>query len=211
MPGRSLTRPPRTSTTECSCRLWPSPGMYAVISTPFVSRTRAALRSAEFGFFGVRVKTRVQTPRRCGDPWRAGVFVFSGAALRPLRTSWFKVGPECLLVSQTVEGLPTHKEGRQGAGPANRLRHGSERCRAPQTPLDRRFAASREDRDRAPLLAAARDRKSAAAPSTVRRSPRAGAYAGQEFLGGRKCGRRGTSAVRGAWRDNGVGGDHRSA
>src|SRR3954449_3013251 len=26
-PGRSLTRPPRTSTTECSCRLWPSPGM----------------------------------------------------------------------------------------------------------------------------------------------------------------------------------------
>src|SRR5436305_14005284 len=26
-PGRSLTRPPRTSTTECSCRLCPSPGM----------------------------------------------------------------------------------------------------------------------------------------------------------------------------------------
>src|SRR5438445_12373465 len=26
-PGKSLTRPPRTSTTECSCRLWPSPGM----------------------------------------------------------------------------------------------------------------------------------------------------------------------------------------
>src|SRR6266576_3187208 len=26
-PGRSLTRPPRISTTECSCRLWPSPGM----------------------------------------------------------------------------------------------------------------------------------------------------------------------------------------
>src|SRR5207302_2057185 len=25
MPGRSLTRPPRISTTECSCRLWPSP------------------------------------------------------------------------------------------------------------------------------------------------------------------------------------------
>src|SRR5207253_10530531 len=26
-PGRSLTRPPRIKTTECSCRLWPSPGM----------------------------------------------------------------------------------------------------------------------------------------------------------------------------------------
>src|SRR6266849_1473405 len=26
-PGRSLTRPPRMSTTECSCRLWPIPGM----------------------------------------------------------------------------------------------------------------------------------------------------------------------------------------
>src|SRR3954467_2832091 len=114
MPGRSLTRPPRTSTTECSCRLWPSPGMYAVISTPFVSRTRAALRSAEFGFFGVRVKTRVQTPRRCGEPWRAGVFVLSCAALRPLRTRWFTACTGFLLVSQTVEGLPAQKEGRQG-------------------------------------------------------------------------------------------------
>ena len=32
------------------------PGMYAVTSTPVVSRTRATLRSAEFGFFGVCVK-----------------------------------------------------------------------------------------------------------------------------------------------------------
>src|SRR5918911_1701451 len=87
--------------------------MYAVISRPFVSRTRAALRSAEFGLRGVRVKTRVQTPRRCGDPCRCGVFVFSVMALRPLRTSWLTVGTG-LLVSQTVEGLPTHKEGRQG-------------------------------------------------------------------------------------------------
>src|SRR6202021_762163 len=51
-PGRSLTRPPRTSTTECSCRLWPSPGMQAPPSMPLVSRTRATLRRAEFGFFG---------------------------------------------------------------------------------------------------------------------------------------------------------------
>src|SRR5581483_7143124 len=65
-PGRSLTRPPRTRTTECSCRLWPSPGMYVPTSIPFVSRTRAIFRSAEFGFFGVIVETRVQTPRFCG-------------------------------------------------------------------------------------------------------------------------------------------------
>ena len=54
-PGRSLTRPPRMSTTECSCRLWPSPGMYEVTSMPLVNRTRATLRSAEFGFLGVEV------------------------------------------------------------------------------------------------------------------------------------------------------------
>ena len=29
------------------------PGMYAVTSMPVVRRTRATLRSAEFGFFGV--------------------------------------------------------------------------------------------------------------------------------------------------------------
>ena len=34
--------------------------------------TRATLRSAEFGFFGVVVYTRVHTPRRCGLPLRAG-------------------------------------------------------------------------------------------------------------------------------------------
>src|SRR5581483_6706747 len=54
-PGRSLTRPPRINTTECSCKLWPTPGMYDVTSMPLVSRTRATLRSAEFGFFGVVV------------------------------------------------------------------------------------------------------------------------------------------------------------
>jgi small subunit ribosomal protein S12 len=47
--------------------------MYAVTSTPLTSRTRATLRSAEFGFFGVRVITCRQTPRRCGAPQRRGV------------------------------------------------------------------------------------------------------------------------------------------
>jgi hypothetical protein len=46
-----------------------------VTSIPLVSRTRATFRSAEFGFLGVVVYTRVQTPRFCGQPaapdWRS--------------------------------------------------------------------------------------------------------------------------------------------
>jgi hypothetical protein len=61
--------------------------MYAPTSAPFVRRTRATLRSAEFGFLGVCVMTRVHTPRFCGAPASAGVFVFAFAAFRPLRTS----------------------------------------------------------------------------------------------------------------------------
>src|SRR5947209_16738505 len=91
-PGRSRTRPPRTSTMECSCRLWPTPGMYAVTSWPLVSRTRATLRSAEFGFLGVLVYTRVQTPRRWGAPRRAGVLLLVVFDCRPLRTSCWIVG-----------------------------------------------------------------------------------------------------------------------
>src|SRR5437764_10763497 len=59
---------------------------------PLVSRTRATLRRAEFGFFGVVVYTRVHTPRRCGAPFRAGVLVLSCFCSRPLRTSWAMVG-----------------------------------------------------------------------------------------------------------------------
>src|SRR3989344_1590994 len=66
-PGKSFTRPPRITTTECSCRVWPSPGIYAVTSIPFVNLTRATFRKAEFGFFGVMVLTERQTPRLKGD------------------------------------------------------------------------------------------------------------------------------------------------
>ena len=62
--------------------------MYAVTSKPFVSRTRATLRRAEFGFFGVVVYTRVQTPRFCGFRCRAGALFFFDCALRPFRTSF---------------------------------------------------------------------------------------------------------------------------
>src|SRR5437764_8610793 len=77
---------------ECSCRLWPTPGMYAVTSMPLVRRTRATLRRAEFGFFGVFVYTRVHTPRRWGAPFRAGVFVLSDLVLRPILSSCWIVG-----------------------------------------------------------------------------------------------------------------------
>src|SRR5437764_3364467 len=61
---------------------------------PLVSRTRATLRSAEFGFLGVCVKTRVHTPRRWGEPFSAGVLVLVALVSRPLRTSWAIVGTQ---------------------------------------------------------------------------------------------------------------------
>jgi hypothetical protein len=45
------------------------------------------LRSAELGFFGVVVYTRVQTPRRCGQLASAGEALLYVFGLRGLRTS----------------------------------------------------------------------------------------------------------------------------
>src|SRR5688572_25780342 len=47
---------------------------------------------AEFGFFGVRVITCTQTPRRNGAFCNAGDFDLYLSLLRPLRTSWLIVG-----------------------------------------------------------------------------------------------------------------------
>src|SRR6185369_4246618 len=66
--------------------------MYEVTSRPLVSRTRATLRRAEFGFFGVVVYTRMQTPRFWGHACIAGVLDFLRTASRPIRTSWLMVG-----------------------------------------------------------------------------------------------------------------------
>src|SRR5215203_2356398 len=66
--------------------------MYAVTSMPLVRRTRATFRSAEFGFFGVVVYTRVQTPRRWGAPFSAGVLPLAGLDARPFLTSCWIVG-----------------------------------------------------------------------------------------------------------------------
>jgi hypothetical protein len=51
--------------------------MYAITSMPFVNRTFATFRKAEFGFFGVRVMTCKHTPRRCGHFPNAGAFDFA--------------------------------------------------------------------------------------------------------------------------------------
>src|SRR5216684_7173762 len=77
---------------ECSCKLWPMPGMYVVTSTEFVKRTRATLRNAEFGFFGVCVYTRMHTPRFSGQPISAGDFVLTCTFSRPIRTNCENVG-----------------------------------------------------------------------------------------------------------------------
>jgi hypothetical protein len=63
---------------------------------PLVRRTRATFRSAELGFFGVVVYTRVHTPRRWGAPFSAGVLVLSDFDSRPLRTSCWIVGTRLL-------------------------------------------------------------------------------------------------------------------
>src|SRR5271165_3151908 len=66
-------------------------------------RTRATFRSAELGFFGVVVYTRVHTPRRCGaavfflrplPDLSPGVAIFFLGVTRPLRTSCEVVGIE---------------------------------------------------------------------------------------------------------------------
>src|SRR6476619_5270033 len=97
--------------------------MYAVTSMPPEMRTRATLRSAEFGFFGVVVYTRVQTPRRWGaatfflrplPDFRPGVASFFVFGLRPLRTSWDVVGirREMIAALQHRQATDARRRGR---------------------------------------------------------------------------------------------------
>src|SRR5580698_3308973 len=82
------------------------PGMYVVTSTEFVSRARATLRSAELGFFGVCVYTRMHTPRFSGHPCSAGDFVFTFTLSRPLRTNCANVGTALPQSSETSIFIP---------------------------------------------------------------------------------------------------------
>src|SRR5437764_15433112 len=75
---------------------------------PLVNFTRATLRSAEFGFLGVVVYTRVHTPRRCGLPLSAAVLALAALSWRPLRTSCWMVGMDRLSVSVRVFVVLVH-------------------------------------------------------------------------------------------------------
>src|SRR5262245_44575409 len=75
--------------------------MYAQTSRPFESRTRATLRSAEFGFLGVCVETRMHTPRRCGHFIRSRALIFFCLIARPRRTSCWMVGISSLTRART--------------------------------------------------------------------------------------------------------------
>src|SRR5215213_10190817 len=97
---------------------------------PFVSRTRATLRSAEFGFFGVWVNTRTQTPRFCGLSCNAGLLVFVTTFERPFRTSWLIVGTVEPLQSRTP--LRTRKNVNTPHG--NASRRPTDRCSRPKKP-----------------------------------------------------------------------------
>jgi hypothetical protein len=70
-----------------------------------VNLTLATLRRAEFGFLGVEVYTRVQTPLFCGAPFSAGVLVFFFTRFLPLRTNWLIVGifSSCFSIKVTAK------------------------------------------------------------------------------------------------------------
>src|SRR6202012_6082894 len=92
---------------------------------PLVKRTRATLRSAEFGFLGMVVYTRVHTPRRCGaatfflrplPDLRPGVASFFLGAWRPLRINWLVVGMRQRRVAGAHGGRRPRPRGRRSAG-----------------------------------------------------------------------------------------------
>src|SRR3954451_230380 len=117
---------------------------------PCVSRTRATLRSAEFGFFGVTVATRVQTPRRWGAATRRlapapdlspGVVTFFCGRPRPLRISWLVLGTGAHR-SEIGASLPS--------GYARREANPGARCRWRHQPVRLRRPARRAPRPLSP-------------------------------------------------------------
>src|SRR5699024_5586148 len=109
--GKSFTRAPRTSTTLCSCKLWPIPGIYALISILLDKRTRAYLRNAEIGFLGAIVPTRVQTPRFCGEFkvvyffFLLLKFLFNAGALKFIDFVCFCLCTNCFIVVMYVSSV----------------------------------------------------------------------------------------------------------
>ena len=126
-PGRSCARPPLTSTTLCSWRLCPSPGMYAWRTFPDVSLTRATLRFAELGFLGFAVNTCMTMPFRWGLLSKRGALdkaFFVGRLLRIAWLSVLRVGAEewnvLLLADAEQHGRNTGNVSRGTKGVRNR-------------------------------------------------------------------------------------------
>src|SRR5450432_1506574 len=69
----------------------------------FVKRTFATLRSAELGFLGVVVYTRVQTPRRCGQESSALDLLFARIISLPFLTNCCIVGIRTCLNFRTAK------------------------------------------------------------------------------------------------------------
>src|SRR5215470_11213285 len=101
------------------------PGMYVVTSTALVRRTRATLRKAEFGFFGVCVYTRMHTPRFSGQPISAGDLVFDRTPSLPIRTSCENVGT---VVPLSAVSLRAQTQITDSLGARRQKRESTQRC-----------------------------------------------------------------------------------
>ena len=130
-------------------------------STALVKRTRATFRSAEFGFFGVWVYTRMHTPRFSGQPINAGDLVLLRMPSLPMRTSCANVGTVVLVflrqLSQNRDARSPHKARRHTlrtlalrANKHTRAHNNAERFTAnPETPARN---SARTPRGRTQLL-----------------------------------------------------------
>src|SRR5262249_27200999 len=146
-------------------------GMYEVTSIPLVRRTRATLRSAEFGFFGVVVYTRTHTPRFCGEDISAGAVVLRRCLSRPLFTSWLMVGIENCDILET--------ESRKSSEIPEFLRD-----RGPRTGARRRRGRARRGAGRSGAPAERRRRSAAGSPSShLLENPRESALSGPRRTG----------------------------
>jgi len=86
-----LYRPPRTNTTEAPAGVTDTRNVGRHFKT--VGQTHARnLAQRRFGFFGVVVYTRVQTPRFWGDACKCGALVLYFFLIRAPRISWFISG-----------------------------------------------------------------------------------------------------------------------
>ena len=80
-------------------------------SFPLLKRTLAIFRSAEFGFFGVIVRTTKQTPCLCGQASNAGALLNLRFDFRGFLTSWLMVGIFQPFARLAFDSLTPHELG----------------------------------------------------------------------------------------------------